>query len=46
MVSLSGELDLATAPSVSAKLGEEVGGDGDLVVDAREVYPDAVGGTA
>jgi anti-anti-sigma factor len=37
MVSLRGELDLATAPSVSAKLGEEVGGDGDLVVDAGEV---------
>jgi anti-anti-sigma factor len=36
-VALSGEIDLIAAPEVRARLARETGGDGDLVVDARDV---------
>ena len=37
MVALTGELDLATAPFVSATLERELHTDGDVVIDARDV---------
>jgi anti-anti-sigma factor len=34
---LSGEIDVANARHVGARLDERLGGDGDIVVDAREL---------
>ena len=37
MVRLSGDLDLASAPRLSAQFEKELRGEGDVVVDARDL---------